>query len=588
MDYHRLSRFLLMAGVQIVACTAAAAGIATFPWSLLGLGYGLYRKRHKIKLWGHGTARVATRDELLGMINAEEGLFLGELAGKPSLSERIAGLFDSRLSDQEACGRFFGEREIVRLATSCHVGICAPTRSGKGVSLCVPFLKTLRPSASVCVLDYKPELAALTAMDMAARGFEIILLDPTHALKGKLPFPVHTLNFLDFLRTINDCRALAKELVPRDGESGGNSEHFLGMAEKVIGSEIALACHYGKGADRSLQKVQDIVSSKEALKKSIEVMRKTGGILARMGGQLEFLEGEEAGGVGTTISRKMQWLDSLEMLKSTLKTSWDVKSLRRGGKAVFIIPGGVEYARVLTPWVRACIGTIARTVMKQPLGEEHKIHVIFDEAPLLSHMDVVDDLLDKGAGWGFRCQWYFQNRQQISKCFPKQELTFLSNVTQVFFAVNDMESQAGRGTAEYISARGGDATILEQSGGETGGGQTGFSEGGKDRTASRNSSWGWSRNWSTKPRKLWTADEVMAADKRMCFTFMPAKRPLLTRLIRWHEEPALMSGARPTSLRTLVLSGALLLAVCLGATLVMKAAFSFPRTHISYPKGGQR
>jgi type IV secretion system protein VirD4 len=588
--HDNLVRNCLRLATGIAAGGAAMAVAATFPWLLLAAFYVLYRQRGKLTdLWKHGTARTATRSELQGMVNADEGLIIGELEGRPSWREKIAGLFDPRLSDREAVARVFNEREIVRLKDAVHVCVCAPTRAGKGASLCVPFLKTLKPTESCLVLDFKPELAALVAEDMAARGFEIILLDPCKLLKNKLPFPTHTLNFLDFTHTVNEYRALAKELVPRDGETGGNSMHFLDLAEMTIASVIALTCAYAPGEDRSLQRVQEILSNPEHTQQAIHLMRKTGGFLGRMGGQLSFLQGDEASGVGTTTSRKMEWLNNPEMMESTQKTSFDLKRLRHGGMAIFLIPGGIEFARVLSPWVRASIGTIVRTIMRQPLGESHKIHCIFDEAVMLSHMDVCDDLLDKGAGWGFRCQWYIQNLQMVSKNFPNQEQTFLSNVTQIFFAVNDMQQQQGRGTADYISARGGNQTLLIESKQTSSGGSTSWSEG-KDSQKNTGTNWGRSTTVSEHQRLLWTPDEVLASDRRRCFCFMAGMRPVVTRLIRWYEEPELMNGEPPARPQTLLMAWVLLMAACLGTLLATKAALprpvhTTPYTHRPLTKG---
>jgi type IV secretory pathway TraG/TraD family ATPase VirD4 len=425
-------------------------------------------------------------------------------------------------------------------------------------------------------LDWKPELAALCALDMAARGFEVILLDPFGTMKDKLPASMqHQLNFLDFVRTLQEARALAKEMIPRDGVNDGTTSHFLDMAEMKIAGMVALTCLLGKGPARSLVKVRNILSSPQDEKDAIGMMQKIPGLQGQ-GGRLSLLQGEEAGSAGTTTARFIQWLDSEEVAANIGQTSFDLKKLRQGGLAIFIIPGGIEFARLMTPWVRACVGTIARVVIREPPGEEHIIHCLFDEAPLLQHMEIVDDLLDKGAGWGFRCQWYWQNLQQISKCFPNQEQTFLSNTAQLYFSAND--AQQGRGTADYISARSGNATVWLESENKSGGGSRQASESGKDASVSHTTNWGWSRDNRQEARPLWTVDEVLATSPRTCFTFLASTRPILTRLLRWYEPEfqELFFGARPTGLKHLLLSGAVLLAVGLGSLLAIRAILSLP------------
>ncbi len=75
-------------------------------------------------------------------------------------------------------------------------------------------------------------------------------------------------------------------------------------------------------------------------------------------------------------------------------------------------------------------------------------------------MDALDDAVDKYRGYGVRLQFYYQSVSQLKKCFPDgQEQTLLSNVSQVFFGTNDLP------TAEYVSNRLGEQTIVVSSGG---------------------------------------------------------------------------------------------------------------------------
>ena len=64
---------------------------------------------------------------------------------------------------------------------------------------------------------------------------------------------------------------------------------------------------------------------------------------------------------------------------------------------------------------------------------------VLDEAASLGRMDALDDAVDKFRGFGVRLQFYYQSVSQLRKCFPDgQEQTLLSNVSQVFFGVNDL------------------------------------------------------------------------------------------------------------------------------------------------------
>src|SRR5690606_27097951 len=95
---------------------------------------------------------------------------------------------------------------------------------------------------------------------------------------------------------------------------------------------------------------------------------------------------------------------------------------------------------------------------------------ILDEAASLGRMECIEDAIDKYRGYGVRLQFYYQSPGQLKKCFPEDEgRTLLSNTTQVYFAVNDNH------TAEYVSARVGEGTIVVSSGGTSSGSSTNWS-----------------------------------------------------------------------------------------------------------------
>lgn len=123
------------------------------------------------------------------------------------------------------------------------------------------------------------------------------------------------------------------------------------------------------------------------------------------------------------------------------------------------------------------------------------------------------------------------------ECWPEgQSQTFLGCTTQIFFGVNALQ------TAEYVSNRMGDATIVTESGGtNTGWGRSG----GTTYSCHPSSNLGWnssggnSTNWSLMARRLLKPDEVMALHPLTAITFTPGYRPIMTRLVRYFEEPAL-------------------------------------------------
>jgi type IV secretion system protein VirD4 len=158
----------------------------------------------------------------------------------------------------------------------------------------------------------------------------------------------------------------------------------------------------------------------------------------------------------------------------------------------------------------------------------NKVHFVLDEAASLGHMEAMDDAVDKYRGYGVRLQFYFQSVSQLRKSFPEgQDQTLLSNVSQVFFGINDLP------TAEYVSNRLGEKTIVVTSGG-TGKGTSWNS--GSDGQGSRGGSSNASDNWAQQGRKLLKPEEILALSDDIVITFTPEAPPIWTTRIRYFEE----------------------------------------------------
>jgi type IV secretion system protein VirD4 len=157
-----------------------------------------------------------------------------------------------------------------------------------------------------------------------------------------------------------------------------------------------------------------------------------------------------------------------------------------------------------------------------------QVHFILDEAALLGPMTGVDDALGIGRGYGVRLQLYYQSVGQLRRCFPEgAEQTVMSNTTQVFFGVND------NATADYVSARLGEKTIVVTGGG-TGYSRT-YNSGTGGEAHGTSESWSTNDSWSQQARRLLKPEEVAALSPRLAITFTPGVPPVLTKLIRYFE-----------------------------------------------------
>jgi type IV secretion system protein VirD4 len=533
-----------------------------------------------------GTARWADANDLraAGMLSASRGPILGRVMDgrKPSLRQATRNLFDCKVPSKDACEQFlasvrFGEKAklnpvLVRMPKAVHTAVFAPTGVGKGVSCVVPFLLTTDESA--VVVDFKGENYRLTAERRQAFGHRIVALDPFRMV-SQTPDTFNPLEFIDreSPTAIDECRDLAEALVIRTGHE--HERHWSDSAEGWISALTALVVQYGESNDRSLQTVRTLLSSPDKLELAIKLMCASDawqGMLARMGNDLTRFKDKELGSVLTTTQRFCRFLDTLAIADNTKTSSFDPADLLGGKMTVYLILPP-EHMRAQSPLLRMWVGSLFRAVIRGDLQEENRVQFVLDEAASLGHMEALDDAVDKYRGYGVRLQFYYQSLGQLKKCFPDgQEQTLLSNVSQVFFGINDLA------TAEHVSNRLGEGTIVLRSGG-TGTGTSHQSSMKGDSSSSYSSNE--NDNWAQHGRKLLKPEEVLALPERVAITFTPGVPPIWTRLVRYYEESLVPRQPGTWERFKATAHIALFSAVLLIAALMLAATCSGKRQHQS-------
>ncbi|AMV24089.1 Conjugal transfer protein TraG [Gemmata sp. SH-PL17] len=542
---YRLTRLVLVASVLAALYGLMVLAALTAPWSVVLLvvlaGARLARNARRPHLTAHGTARTADLDDVrnAGLLDAKGGLILGRLATtvRP-LGPALRALFDRRLAARPACEQFLrvfrrrrNDGELVRLNNAVHSVVFAPTGAGKNVSCIASFLLTC-PDTCV-VIDFKGENARLTAAHRRrVFGHRTVVLDPFRIVTDQ----PDALNPLDAIAkqvsdALDDIRAVAEALAVRTGQE--KEPHWADSAETWIAAQIACVAHYAPPDDRSLQTVRGLLTDPKKMETAVQLLCASNDeYLARMGHQLTQFKDKELSSVLTTTNRFLRFLDTPAIAASTRASSFDPAELRRGKMTVYLVLPP-EHMRACMGLLRLWIGTLMRAVVHGGLQESRKIHFVLDEAASLGHgMNALADAVDKYRGYGIRCQFYYQSMGQLKNCWPEdQGQTLLSNTAQVFFGVNDLP------TAEYVSNRLGEATVVVTSGGSSTGRSYSSSSGGSGPgQQTSGSSSGHNDNWSQVGRRLLKPDEVLNLDPRTAITFAPGVPPILTRLLRYYEE----------------------------------------------------
>ncbi|HEY3964100.1 MAG TPA: type IV secretory system conjugative DNA transfer family protein [Planctomycetaceae bacterium] len=525
-------RSLLIATVLLGAYLAAIV-IYVVPYAWLAVVavavWVACRKRYHYT--AHGTARWADASDIPHLLEGN-GLIVGHIAGKASKITGVKALFDSRLSPREACQTFLTAwqrkqpKHLVRLTNAVHTACFAPTGVGKGVSCVVPFLLTV-PESTV-VVDFKGELTRITADARREMGHKVVILDP-YKMTTQSPDTFNPLDFIDreSPTALDDCRDLAEALVVRSGQE--KEPHWCDSAEVWIAAMTAMVVCFAESADKSMQSVRALLTDPEKMQAAIKIMCESDlwdGMLSRLGHQLTQFKDKELSSTLTTTNRFLRFLDTIAVAENTKKSSFNPADLLTGKMTVYLVLPP-EHLRAQSPLLRLWIGSMLRAVVKGGLQETTKVHFILDEAASLGHMEVLDDAVDKLRGYGVRLQLYYQSLGQLKTCWPEgRDQTLLSNCTQVFFGVNDQQ------TAEYVSNRLGDETIVVASGG-TGSSTSrqGSPQGGHNYSYSTSTN----DNWQQLGRKLLKPEEVTATDPRVAITFTPGVPPIATWLVRYYE-----------------------------------------------------
>ncbi len=493
----------------------------------------------------------------------------------------LTQIFNLRINSKDACQAFLGswrrKKPIVRLPQATHVSVTIPTGQGKGVSFITPFLRMCRETC--VVLDIKNgENARLTA-DYRRRFGPVWMLDPYKVVTNK----PDCLNPLDVIAkesrlAIDDCNQLANAAVVRTGME--NEPHWNDRAEGVIAALMALVVVHGdrERGSRSLQSVREMVSNPELFKLAMKALAESDdweGLLRQMGGDLFNLEEKEKASVLSTVGRHLRFLGTPAIADSIKRSSFRVSDLRKKGQCstlFLVLPA--ERAEVSQGYLRSIISTVISSCIREGLDETRRVHLVLDEAASLGPMPAINNVLQVGRGFGLHLQTYWQSQGQLKKCFPKEgeDLLLLSNSTQVYAAANEPV------TCDFISKRLGTMTQVVKSGGHSSGKSHTFSKG-----PHRSVSDGWTSNsnsnWAQQQRALMTPDEVGNLDPRTAITFAPGMRPIITRTIRYYEEPKLFSephwlGRQWRAFKTLVIA-IVLCAMALGAAAVVTRVFDY-------------
>jgi type IV secretion system protein VirD4 len=490
----------------------------------------------------YGTAHWARLTDLwrAGTLGGS-GWIMGRanLADPPSRSFGLRCLLSPSVSAKMACKLFFAsirrttDRSLIRISDCIHAITIAPAGAGKSVAVLIPNL--LSYAFSCVVVDPKGELFEATAEHRrTVLGHRIFRFDP-FALKGPISSSA-TMNPLDFIdpsseTMIDDVRDLADSLVIQKGTE--TDPHWNQWTIIVLAAFMAFVC--GCEADstrRHLGLVRDIVASRPVYKDVLKTMRTVsgfGGVIAKLGQGMTWLIDREEGSVMSSVQRHSSWMDSPPVTRSLASTTFDPMLLRTGKVTVYLILPH-DKLTTLAPLLRLWLSTILRVITKGEASEKSPVLFLIDEAANIGKVPALLEAVTLLRGYGIRIWLFFQSLEQLKTTYGPDASVILDNMgTQQYFGINSYQ------TAEELSKRLGNETILVKS--ENGGGSESrpTGSGGKDSGGgSKSSSWGWSTSEITRP--LMRPEEILTLSG-IAIIFHKSWPPIAASLVRYFEAP---------------------------------------------------
>ncbi|ECE2109016.1 type IV secretory system conjugative DNA transfer family protein [Salmonella enterica] len=475
-SFWRLKLFLLLASPVIYVTAAAWIGGATFlagngldaksatPLTLYQYWFW-YGDMPKTKAWIVGASLVglvlAAIPFILPFIPRKQSLF-GDARWANSREIGEAGLFDSDGIIVGVKKGFLGlTMRYLVFSGAQHVMMCAPTRSGKGVSIVIPNLLAWKDSA--VVLDIKQENFDITAGFRAAHGQDCYLLN-----FAPRDYRSHGYNPLFYISDdanfrINDIQKIGQMMFPTIQNEApiwqaSARSLWLGVILYLIESPdlpvtMGEALRQVTMGDENLSEnvnarmESDTPLSDEcylALKEYLDTPDKTRGSVRK----------------GFTSALELFYNPVIDAVTS--ENSFDLRDLRKRRMTIYvgITPDDLDrLAPLINLFFQQVIDLNTRELPEKNPALKHQVLMVMDEFTAMGRVNVLANGVSYVAGYGLRLMPIIQSPAQLDDVYGREKAeTFIENhALQIVFAPK------GNKAAKEISEALGNKTVKNKS-----------------------------------------------------------------------------------------------------------------------------
>ncbi|KTR03356.1 hypothetical protein NS365_18630 [Aureimonas ureilytica] len=300
----------------------------------------------------------------------------------------------------------------------------APPGSGKSTSHVIRNLLYLK--APAVVLDIKGEVYGATGAWRQENVGPVYKFAPTD--------PANSLHFnpFDFISTDQDeaydqAQRLAELLTtPPDAKKGGSDPYWDERAQMVISAFVLHVALTAEGSARSMDTVLEMLAGNplggdgttgpydETLSAMMvsDVSR-----LRRIANALFSLPDKQRESVFDMARNALDIWESPSIARLTRRTTFRPEQLRAENATLYLcvdLPDVKRFSSVL----RVLLGmTITHLCTAKPESQAKPVTVFLDEMPRLKRMDVIEQALETGRGFGVRMWLFMQNFGQLETMY---------------------------------------------------------------------------------------------------------------------------------------------------------------------------
>lgn len=318
-------------------------------------------------------------------------------------------------------GRFSNsEREFFYDRRESLITIAAP---GTGKSQAHVLRNLLYLRAPAVVLDIKGEMLTSSAIWRATT------VGPVHVFAPADPSTSLTYNPLDDIGTDRDfawdeARRLADLLVIPPNTRRGGDDYFESRARDMITVALLDVALNEPPNLRNMGAVLDrlYVSADEDVVAWCGHLEASGvSQLRRQASALRGMPPKQREGIFDSARRQLEIWQSPAIERLSRSTTFEADALRRDNATLYICVA-LEDVKKYASVIRALVGqTVHKLCRGAPEAGSAPVTFFLDELPRLGRMDVVEEALDVGRGYGVRLWMFCQNVGQLETAYPNAD-----------------------------------------------------------------------------------------------------------------------------------------------------------------------